>query len=221
MNLVFLDASGESPVDYKKFLYSKNFNPGFYGVSATVLFLKEMFKSNPEFGFTVHDDSLSKEMSFGSILITTKFDWEVNCRSKRPAVFVSRGNLIAGVNGTTGQGKMFSIEENGAKTSYTDIVSFPIMVECISESDIQAEALAAMVASFITLDVRPFRSLGFQIQGTPTISSPQIFEKGNTAFICSTIIQVQMARSYKARVISSQALTDIQVILNGSTQITI
>lgn len=206
---------------YKDFVYSKNFNAGNYGVTAIVLFLREMFTANKELGFTVYDDKLNKSDSYDSLSITTKFDWEQQYRNKRPAIFVSRGNLITGVNGTQAQGKMFSITENGELTSYSDLVSFPIVVECLSESDIQSEALASVVSSFLSFDTRPLRSLGLQSQGSVTVSAPQLFEKGNISFITSVITQVQMQRMYKARMLSLNALEKIQVKLNDSTIINI
>lgn len=208
-------------MDYNRFVYSQNLNPGHYGVSATILFLQKMFSSNPEFGFEVYTDESNKETAFESLWIGAKYVWEEKYRNKRPAIFVSRGNIITGVNNTIGQGKLFSITKNGEITSYLDLVSFPIMVECLSESDLQSEALAAMVTAFLSLDQRPFKSLGFQIQGSPTITPPQIFEKGNTSFISSVIIQIQIQRMYKAKVLSNQALQEIQVILNNSQTVNI
>lgn len=202
---------------YKDFVYSKNFNPGHYGVTAIVLFLKEMFNNNSDLGFTVFDDSLNKEDSFDSLLIASKFDWEEKYRNKRPALIVSRGNIITGTNGTQGQGKVLSITQNGEKTSYSDLISFPLMVECLSESDIQAEALASMVNIFISADLRPVRSLGLQLQGSLNITAPQIFEKQNISFISSVIMQVQMNRMYTAKVLGLTALNKIIVKLNDST----
>ena len=206
---------------YKDIVYSKNFNAGHYGVTAIVLFLREMFAANSELGFTVYDDTLNKEDSYDSLLIATKFDWEEKYRNKRPSIIVSRGNLITGVNGTQGQGKLFSITENGGSTSYSDLVLFPIMVECLSESDIQSEALASIVSAFLGCDARPIRSLGLQIQGSLTISSPQLFEKGNISFISSVIMQVQMQRMYTAKVLGSKVLENIKLALNDSTIINI
>lgn len=206
---------------YKDIVYSKNFNVGHYGVTAIVLYLREIFNSNKELGFTVYDDDLNKEDSYDSILISTKFDWEEKYRNKRPAIIISRGNLLTGVNGTTGQGKLFSVTENGEATTYSDLVSFPIVVECLSESDIQSEALAALVSSFLTFDLRALRSLGFQLQGSATISPPQLFEKGNVSFISSVIIQIQMQRMYTAKVLGNKVLDEIKLKLNDSMSINI
>ena len=95
------------------------------------------------------------------------------------------------------------------------------MVECLSESDIQSEALAAIVSSFLSLDLRALRSLGFQTQGSVTISPPQLFEKGNVSFISSVIMQVQMQRMYTTKLLGSKVLEEIKLKLNNSTVINI
>lgn len=204
-----------------QFLYSKNFNPGHYAVRAIVLYLRTMFQQNADLEFVPYLDSMTKEEAYDALLITTKHDWETTYRNKRPLIAVSRGNLIAGISGTQGQGRLFSITDNGETTTYSDLVSLPIMVECLSESDIQCELLASIVSAFLSLDARPLRSLGMQIQGSPTQTSPQLFERGNTSFISSVIISVQIARQYKAHVIGLNALEDIKILLNNSVEINI
>jgi hypothetical protein len=208
-------------MNQRDFTLSKNFNPGIYGVKAIVLFLREMFRVNSDFGFTVYDDDLNKEEAFSSLLITTKHDWETTYRGKRPAIFVSRGNLINGVNGTQGQGRVFSIENNGQTTSYSDLLSFPIMVECLSEKDIESETLASMVALFISADLRPLRSLGLQINGQVTQTPAQIYETQNISFISSVIMQVAMQRNIKAIKTVDNMLEKIQFRINESLNINI
>ena len=43
----------------------------------------------------------------------------------------------------------------------------------------------------------------------------------STSFISSVIIQIQIQRMYKAKVLSNQALQEIQVILNNSQTVNI
>ena len=221
MNLIFLEEIGESPVDYNQFIYSKNFNPGYYGVTATILYLQEMFILNKDLGYILYTDDTNKEESYKALWVGTKFQWEEKYRDKRPAALIYRGNLLNGANGTLGAGRVFSVSRTNEKTAYKDYVSFPIVVECISESDLEAEALSAMVTSFISLDLRSYRDLGLQVQGQVTNTAPQIFEKGNTSFTASTILQIQMERSYIARLLSKDLLTNIQLKLNGSTALNI
>lgn len=204
---------------YKKLLNSKNLNPGYYGVTATIVYLREMFNQNLDLGFQVYDDNLNKEESYSSLIITSKYDWETKYRSKRPAIFVSRGNLISGVNGTQGQGKLFSITDNGAETSYLDLISFPIVVECLSESDIECEALSSIVSLFLAADARPLRSLGFQIATNPSQSPPQLFEKGNVSFISSVILQINMHRNIKTRILNDQLLKEFNIKVNNALNI--
>lgn len=206
-------------MNYKKVLNSKNLNPGYYGVTAIIVYLREMFAQNLDLGFHVYDDSLNKEDSFSSLIITSKYDWETKYRSKRPAIFVSRGNLISGVNGTQGQGRLFSITENGAETSYLDLISFPIVVECLSESDIECEALSSIVSLFLTADLRPLRSLGFQVATNPSQSPPQLFEKGNISFISSVILQLNTHRNIKTKVMNDQLLKEFSVKVNNALNI--
>lgn len=203
------------------FLYSKNFNPGYYSVRAIVLYLREMFKANTDLEFIPYYDEMNKEESFDSLLITTKHDWETKYRNKRPSIFVSRGNIITGINGTQGQGRLFSITDNGETTTYSDLVSFPIVVECLSESDIQSELLSSISLGFLNLDSRPLRSFGLQIQGSPSQSPPQLFEKGNISFISSVILQVQLCRQYNARTIGLKTLENIKLKLNDSIEINV
>lgn len=208
-------------MNQKEFTLSKNFNSGLYGVRAILIYLREMFNSNPDFGFKVYTDDLNKADAFPSLLITTKHDWETKYRGKRPAIFVSRGNLITGTNGTQGIGRVFSITDNGQTTSYSDLISFPIVVECLSESDIESETLSSIVLTFLTADLRPLRSLGLQIQGNPTQTPTQLFEKVNVAFISSVIIQAQMQRQIKAIKTPKDMLQLINLEINGNQEINI
>ena len=203
-------------MDYKQFLYSQNFNPTGYATRAIVLFLRTIFSNNPELGFIVYQDDLDKKDSFPSLLITTRFDWETKYRAKRPAIFVSTGNVISGVNNTSGSGKVQSVTQNGDITNYQDLISFPIMIECLSESDLESQALASAVLAFFTMDLRPLRSLKLQLFPNPTQTPPQIFEKGNISFISSVMLQVQMTRQYSARLLNLEQWKEIELKLNDS-----
>lgn len=208
-------------MDYNKFLYSPNFNPGGYAIRAIVLFLRVLFAANSELGYIPYEDNQNKIDAFKSILITTRHDWETKYRDKRPAIFVSRGNIISGVNQTSGTGKLQSVTKNGDITNYQDLISFPIMIECLSEADIECDALSSLVSSFLTMDVRPLRSLKLQLFPNPVQTSPQIFEKGSISFISSVMLQVQMTRQYSARLLNEQQLKEIEITLNGSQKFTI
>ena len=203
-------------MSYKEFVQSKTFNVGHYAVTAITKYLFERFKENAtNMEYSPYSDEMDREESYNSVLITTKFDWETKYRSKRPAIFVSRGNMTSGANGTVAQSRVLSITDNGAKTAYIDLVSLPIMVECIAESDIESEALSSIVATYIGLDVRPLRSLQLQIQGGLTQTPPQLFERGaNPSFISSVIMQVQIPRQYNASIISEKMLETIRMQLN-------
>ena len=198
------------------FVRSKTFNVGYYGVRAIIEYLNQRFNGNPELDYAIYTDDLNRASAFGSLLITSRYDWESKFRGKRPIVLVSRGNLISGANGTVAQGKLFSVTDNGSTTSYLDLVSFPIVVECLAESDIESEALGSMIATFLSLDARPLRGLGLQIQGGTTQTAPQLYEKDNVSFISSVIIQVQIARQYKARILGEEVLQKIKLILNSN-----
>jgi hypothetical protein len=199
---------------YKDFVNSKTFNVGYYGVKAIILYLVERFMGNQDLEYKVYTDELNRADSYGSLLITSKYDWETKFRGKRPAIFVSRGNLLTGANGTVAQSKLFSVTDNGETTSYMDLVSFPIVIECLAESDIESEALGSMIATFIGLDVRPLRGLGLQIQGGITQTPPLLFEKDNISFISSVVIQAQISRQYRARIMGSETLQKIKTLLN-------
>jgi hypothetical protein len=208
-------------MNQKDFTLSKNFNSGLYGIRAILIYLREMFNSNPDFGFKVYTDDLNKEDAFPSLVITTKHDWETKYRGKRPIIFVSRGNLITGVNNTQGMGRVFSVTDNGQTTSYSDLISFPIVVECLSESDIEAETLSSIALIFLTGDLRALRSLGLQIQGNPTQTPTQLFEKVNVSFISSVIIQAQMQRQIRAIRTPKDMLETISFQINENPEINI
>jgi hypothetical protein len=209
-------------MSYKDFVQSKTFNVGHYAVTAITKYLFERFKENTDLDFKPYSDDMNKEDSYGALLITTKFDWETKYRNKRPAIFVSRGNMISGANGTVAQNRVLSITDNGAKTAYIDLVSLPIVVECIAESDIESEALASIVSTYIGLDVRPLRSLRLQIQGGLTQTPPQMFERGaNPSFISSVIMQVQISRQYNASIIGEKTLQNIRMQLNDPHELSV
>ena len=203
-------------MDYKQLLHSPNFNPGGYAIRAIVLYLRTILDANEELGFHVYQDDLNKTDAYNSILVTTRYDWETKYRAKRPAIFVSRGNIITGVNNTSGQGRVQSVTKNGSITNYQDLISFPIMIECLSESDLECEALASLVSAFLTMDARPLRSLKMQVFPNPTITAPQIFQKGNVSFIASVMIQVQITRQYSAKLLDEQQLKDFEISVNSS-----
>lgn len=207
---------------YRSFLESQVFNTGHYGVRVLTYYLAEQFRENQELGYKVYDDELNREDSYGALLITTKYDWETKYRGKRPAIFISRGNMVTGANGTVGQGRMLSITENGEATAYMDLVSFPIVVECLAESDIECEALSSIVATYLGIDARPLRSFGMQIQGGITQTPPVPFERGNVTFLSSVIVQIQISRQYKVRVIGNKSLEKIKFMLdrNNHAEIT-
>lgn len=206
---------------YQELFESKNYNPGGYGVRASILLLRECFKNNPEFEYKIYEDDLSKADAFRSLLITTKNDWETTYKSKRPAIIVSHGNVILGSQLTQGNSRVERIEENGAVTFFTDLTSFPIVIECLSESDVEASVLSSIVGLFLTSDLRVLRSVGFQIQGIPTQTPAQPYEKGNISFISSVIIQVQLQRKYRARIMNEKMLENVNLKLNGSTNVII
>lgn len=203
-------------MDYNELLHSPNFNPGGYAIRAIVLYLRTILDANEELGFHVYQDDLNKTDAYNSILVTTRYDWETKYRAKRPAIFVSRGNIITGVNNTSGQGRVQSVTKNGSITNYQDLISFPIMIECLSESDLECEALASLVSAFLTMDARPLRSLKMQVFPNPTITAPQIFQKGNVSFIASVMIQVQITRQYSAKLLDEQQLKDFEISVNSS-----
>ena len=203
-------------MDYNELLHSPNFNPGVYAIRAIVLYLRTILDANEELGFHVYQDDLNKTDAYNSILVTTRYDWETKYRAKRPAIFVSRGNIITGVNNTSGQGRVQSVTKNGSITNYQDLISFPIMIECLSESDLECEALASLVSAFLTMDARPLRSLKMQVFPNPTITAPQIFQKGNVSFIASVMIQVQITRQYSAKLLDEQQLKDFEISVNSS-----
>ena len=208
-------------MDYKDFSNSVAFNPGIYSIRAIIEFLREMFNANQDFGFKVYDDEQQRGDAYGSIIITSKFDWESKYRNKRPAITVSHGNIITGVNGTQGSGKILSISEDGSKTTYSDLISFPIVIECISEVNIECATLSSIVNVFLTSDLRPLRSLGFQLLGSPAQSPSQQFEKNNVSFISSVIINVQLNRKYTATIIDNEILERIKFKLTNFTEMNI
>jgi hypothetical protein len=208
-------------MNQKDFTLSRNFNTGLYGVRAVVLFLREMFTANPDLGFNIYTDDLAKADAFLSLHITTKHDWETKYRGKRPIIFVSRGNLITGVNNTQGIGRVLSITNNGQVTSYSDLISFPIVVECLSESDIESETLSSIVLTLLTGDTRALRSLGLQIQGNPIQTPTQLFEKVNNSFISSVIIQVQVQRQMRAIRTPKNLLESIEFKINDGLEVNI
>lgn len=208
-------------MDYKQFHNSIAFNPGLYATRAIILFLREMFNANPEIGFKAYIDEMSKSDAYGSLMITSKNDWESKYRNKRPIIIVSHGNIITGVNGTQGVGKVLSISRDGSKTSYSDLISFPIVVECISEVDIECSTLSSMVNVFLTSDLRPLRTLRLQLLGNPAQSPSQQFEKANISFISSVILNVQLNRRYTATLISDNILEKIKIKLDNFNEIDI
>lgn len=206
-------------MNYKSLYQSKNLNPGTYIVRTIIAFLTKMFEANADFGFTVYTDELSKEDSFRALLITSKYDWETKYRSKRPSILVSRGNVSRGSFGTQGMGKVLSITENGNLTSYTDLISVPIVIECLSENDVEAEVLSAIVQTFLALDVRPLQSFGIQIQQPPVQSPALLVEKANVTFISSVIMTLAMQIQYRSHTLSGPLLEEFKMMVNNSTEI--
>lgn len=200
----------------KSFTNSKVFNPGNYYIKAFIVYLEKMFAINTDLGYTLYSELQNKEDSVASLLICSKYTWEMSYRGKRPCIMVSRGNIIFGVNGTSGQSKASAITESGTKTVYKDLLSMPIMIECLAESDLEAEALASMVLSFVGMDTRSIRSIGIQIQGTPIQTAPQMYEKGNNSFLCSVMLNIQVSRSYSFKILGDEALSHIVTSLNSN-----
>lgn len=201
---------------YANIVNSSTFNPGLYGVRATIQLLRETFKINPDFGFKIYEDDLMRSDAYGSLLITSKNDWETKYRHKRPIIIISHGNIVNGINGTQGQGKFLGSSVDGSTISYSDLISYPIMVECLSESDTESGALTSIANIFLTSDVKILHSLGLQLLGNPVQSAPQLFEKGNISFISSLIINVQANRKYTAKLINDNILKEIKVKLNSA-----
>ena len=177
---------------------------------------KPKIKQNPGLGFTIYNDSLSKEEAYPSLLITTKHDWETKYRNKRPCITVSHGNIIYGVNGTLGSGRTLSITDQFQKITCSDLISFPLVVECLSEVDLESSTLASIANILLTASSKSLYSFGFQLLGNPTQSEVRMFEKGpNTSFISSLVINVQKQRQYTVTTLNTQLLEQILVELNG------
>lgn len=200
----------------KSFTDSPVFNPGNYFIKAFIVYLRKMFSVNTDLGYTLYNESQNKEESVSGLLICSKYLWEIKYRTKRPAIFISRGNIIFGINGTNGNAKVSGITEGGTRTEFKESLSMPIMIECLAESDLEAEALASMVLSFISMDSRSIRSIGIQIQGNPIQTPPQLYEKNNNSFMCSVMYNIQVSRSYSFKIIGDEALKEIKASLNGN-----
>lgn len=205
-------------MSYINFTYNDLYNPAANTIRAVVLYLKEMFKNNPELEYTIYEEGLTKEESYNSLLITTRNNWEEAYRSKRPSILVSRGNITFGTNGLQGSTRMLNIVENGETVTYTDLLSFPIMLECLAEVDLESETLASMCAAFLAMDLRPLKAIGVQVMGSAVQTAPQMIEKGNITYASSVIINVQKQRTYKARLIGNKQLEDIQLNLNNNVE---
>lgn len=200
----------------KTFTDSAVFNPGNYYTKAFIVYLRKMFSVNSDLGYTLYSESQNKEDSVSGLLICSKYLWETKYRTKKPCIVISRGNIIFGVNGTNGSAKFSGIIENGAKTEFKELLSMPIMIECLAESDLESEALASMALSFISMDTRSIRSAGIQIQGSPIQTQPQLYEKGNNSFSCSVMYNIQVSRSYSFKILGDEALQEIKASLNGN-----
>lgn len=209
-------------MSYRDFTYSTLYNPSANVIRWVVFYLKEMFKNNPELEYTIYDENLNKDESFSSLLVTTHNNWEEKYRNKRPCILISRGNINFGSNGLSGSARMLSIVDNGETVTYSDLLSFPITIECLAEADLESETLASMCAAFLTMDLRPLRSINLQLMGTAIQTPPQLIEKNaNTTYISSVIINVQKQRTYKARLIGNKQLEDIIMNLNNEVEMNI
>ena len=190
-------------VTYKSIFNSSTFNPSVYAVRVIVLYLRKMFELNSDLGYTVYNDDLNKDEALSSLLITTKYDWETKYRNKRPCIMVSNGDIVSGINGTTGIGKIVSITDFHQKISCSDLISFPIVVECLSEVDLEATTLTSLINMFLTASNKPIHSFGFQILGNPIQTASKIFEKGtNASFIASLVLNLQKQRQYSMTLFS-------------------
>jgi len=208
-------------MDYKQIHNSIAFNPGLYSTRAIILFLREMFNKNSDLSFLPYTDDLTKTSAYNSLMITSKFDWESKYRNKRPAIMVSHGNIISGINGTQGLGRILSVSVDGEETIYSDLISFPIMIECVSEVDTECSALASMANAFLTCDNRILHSLRMQLLGNPLQSPSQQFEKNNISFISSVILNIQLSRKWTSKLISNNVLENIKIKLKNFTEIDI
>lgn len=204
-------------VDYRSLVNSPSFNPGVYAVRVIRLYLIESFRQNPGFGFTIYDDNQTKSEAAKSLLITTNNDWEGPYRNKRPCIKISHGNITIGTNGTMGTGAIVGVDDQLQKVSCSDLISFPLVVECLSEEDIETATLTSIVNILLTTSIKPIHSFGFQILGNPIQSDVKIFEKGtNTTFISSLILYLQKQRQYTTTLLSNQLLKQITIDLNDN-----
>lgn len=199
-----------------QFLYSKTFTPGVYIVRVIIAYLTEMFNTNAELGFKPYNDQLNKEDSVDSVLITSKNDWEEKYRNKRPSIIISRGNISNGAYGTLPQGNFLSNPDNGDTVNYSDLISCPIVVESICESDTDSELLSSIVASFLTLIPKTIHSFGLQLQGSTIITPPVRFEKTPISFISSVNFVTQLNRQYRAKLINNNQLEHIKLYINAN-----
>lgn len=209
-------------VDYKTFVNSPSFNPGIYAVRAIKLYLQESFRQNPGFGFQIYDDDQDKPKAAGSLLITTNNVWTDKYSNKRPCIKVSHGNIMIGIMGTMGSGAIVGVTDKLEKVSCSDLISFPIVVECLSEEDLESATLTSIVNVLLTTSLKPIHSFGFQLLGNPIQSDVRIFEGGsNTSFISSLVLNLQKQRKYTTTLLSDQLLKQITIDLNDNQTLNI
>lgn len=221
MSLIFSGVNGQCEMDYQKIYNSKNFNPGLYLVRTLIIFLRKLYEANPELGFKIFSDGTSKEEAFRSLLITTRYDWETNYRSKRPTILISHENISRGLAGIQGNAKIIGFEENGSVARYTDLISVPIVLECLSENDIEAEMLSSITQTFLAMDHRPLQSFGIQIQAPPVQTPARLIEKANITFNSSVILTLAMQIQYRAKTLSGELLDRFKVEINNLNEINI
>ena len=196
---------------------SRNFNPINYVISAVLIYLREMYKNNPNLGYVVCDEFDNDEPSqISGLLITDKNTWDTKFTGHLPSLVVRRGPVSfgGGIQGE-GHGRVLNAGMDLATTTM-EIVSIPVVISCIARGDIEAETLAYMTTTFLREDKRWAQHLELYGIASPFISPSMPRNPSETEFVCEVSTSISVTKLCVARLLPEVKLKEIKLRLNSS-----
>lgn len=194
---------------------SKTFNPINHVIGSVILYLRANFENNIELGFPVcSEEQIGGQSALQGLLISDQNTWDTTFRGHLPSIVVQRGNVSFGGGIQSGDMSRVLNAGIGLQTSVMEIVTVPMVCSILCRSDLEAEQLALLAASFLHDDKRWGNAFGiFGIQ-SPQISPVQPFGTQASSFVCTVSTALSTSRRYDVRLLPEQKLRELSLFLN-------
>ena len=199
----------------KDWYYSKNFNPSNYVITTIIVYLRAMFMANTQLGFTVCEELNTDEPSqLNGLLIVDKNVWDSKFTDHRPSIVIKNGTMIYGGGIQSGDFSRVLNAGVGLPTTTMEIVSLPMVISCMAKADLEAAALASMVAAFIHEDKRWARVFGLYGITSPQVGPSVIYNPQNNTFIAEVSLTISMTKQIVAKQLPDKKLQSLLLYMN-------